>query len=229
MFIHEAVDLGYKDLDAETSKTGRLYNVPGGAKYPSITTVLSILNKDEILKWRKRVGEKEANRISTQASRRGTQVHDLIERYVKNDPDYKFDSNGKPVPPYVIENFNSVKNVIDQSLEKVYAQEVPLYSDYLGVAGRVDCIGIWDGKLSVIDWKTSGKEKKKDWIKNYFMQESFYAIAWEERTGIPITQLVTLIAVDNAEPQIFIEHRDNWSKDLQKTIAQYKEQKFFGR
>ena len=99
-----------------------------------------------------------------------------------------------------------------------------MYSNHLGVAGRVDCVADFDGKRSIIDFKTSMKTKKLDWIKNYFMQESAYAIMWEERTGQPITQLVTIISVDNADPQVFVEHRDNWVRPLRDTIKQYEEE-----
>jgi genome maintenance exonuclease 1 len=69
------------------------------------------------------------------------------------------------------------------------------------------------------------KPKKRDWVKNYFMQEAAYAIMWEERTGQPITQLVTLISVDGEDkPQIFVEHRDNWVNQLKNTIEKYKEE-----
>jgi len=124
--------------------------------------------------------------------------------------------------PHILEMFYSIKPTIDQSLTKVYAQEAPLYSKHLGVAGTVDCVGVWNGKNSVIDWKTSKKFKKKEWVSAYFMQCAAYAIMWEERTGMPITQLVVGIAVDNEQPQIFIEHRDNWDKELIKTINEYK-------
>ena len=110
-------------------------------------------------------------------------------------------------------------------LPQVYAQEVPLYSHHLGVAGRVDCVAEFDGKLSIIDFKTAKKAKLRKYVEAYFMQESFYAIAWEEITQLPITQLVTIIAVDNDEPQVFIEHRDNWSGPLQDTIKKYKDRK----
>ena len=99
-----------------------------------------------------------------------------------------------------------------------------MFSKHLGVAGTVDCVGVWDGKDSIIDWKTSAKFKKKEWISNYFMQASAYAIMWEERTGRPITQLVVCIAGDMG-PQVFIEHRDNWDKELVSVIKRYKEKK----
>jgi len=215
LFIHEPIDLGYKDLVAVTEESGRKYATPKGS-YPSITTILSQLNKAAIDAWRERVGDEEANKISWQAAGRGTAVHAMCESYVNNDPDY-----AKGAMPNILHDFNRIKDILDQRIGIVYGQEVALYSDHLGVAGRVDCVAQFDGVLSIIDYKTSKKTKKKSWIEQYFMQECFYAIAWEERTGQPITQLVTIISVDNAEPQVFIEHRDNWDKGLVQAIADY--------
>lgn len=217
MFIHKPVEL--TEMNAVTTDSGRKYETPEGINLPSITTVLSILSRDSIAKWRKRVGEEEANKISTRASGRGTRVHEIIEKYLDNDPDYK-----EGYTPDIIQSFLAVQNILDGRISKIYAQEAPLYSTHLGVAGRVDCVAEFDGQLSIIDFKTSMKPKKLDWIKNYFMQESAYAIMWEERTGQPITQLVTIISVDNAEPQVFIEHRDNWVRPLRDTIKQYEEE-----
>jgi len=222
-FIHETIDLGYDDLSAETTDKGRKYSAPNGTRYPSITTVLKILTEDHIRAWRARVGEEEANKISHRAASRGTAVHSIIENYLNNEEDY-----AKGFMPNIVSDFKPMQQILDTHIGKIYAQEVALYSDHLGVAGRVDCIGEFDGKLSVIDFKTSRKPKKSEWIENYYVQESAYAIMWEERTGIPITQLVTLIAVDNEEPQIFIEHRDNWTDKLHETINEYKRRALFG-
>ena len=190
-FLHEPVDLGYDDLIAVTKDSGRVYTDPNNNTYPSITTVLSILSEDAIKAWRASVGEEEANRISKTASNRGTAVHDLLERYVNNESDFD-----KEVEPHIMQSFYDVKPVLDKCLTKVYAQEAGLYSERLGVAGRVDCVGEWNGIDSIIDYKTSKKLKKKEWIDSYFMQSTAYAIMWEERTGIPINQLVVVIAVD---------------------------------
>lgn len=217
MFNHKTVEL--KEMESVTTDSGRKYKTPEGIDYPSITTVLSILSRESIAKWRKRVGEAEANKISTRASGRGTRVHEIIEKYINNQEDYR---NG--YTPDIIQSFIDIRHILDNRIGTVYAMEAPLYSDHLGVAGRVDCVAEFDGKLSIIDFKTSMKPKRIEWIKNYFMQESAYAIMWEERTGMPIVQLVTIISVDNSEPQVFIEHRDNWVRPLRETIAQYKEE-----
>ena len=220
MFTHKPIDLGYNDL-ATISKGGRKYVIEKTdvktVYYPSITTLLSNLSKEAIKAWRERIGHEEANKISRVAAGRGTAVHALCELYVNNHPEYARD-----VMPNILHDFNRIKDILDTRIGTVYGQELPLYSDHLKVAGRVDCVAEFDGKVSIIDYKTSRKTKKKEWIHSYFMQECFYAIAWEERTGIPITQLVTIISVDDAEPQVFIEHRDNWDKELVQVIQQYK-------
>ncbi len=217
IFEHVDFDIGYNDLESETKETGRKYLTPDGKAYPSITTVLSILTRKAIMEWRKRVGEEEANKISRQAAGRGTDVHAIIEKYLDNDPNY-----AKGYMPHIVNSFKDVQPILDSRIGKIYAQEVPLYSHSLGVAGRVDCIAEFDGQLSVIDFKTSKRHKTKDKITNYFIQESAYAMMWEERTGTPINQLVTIMAVDHYEPQVFIEYRDNWTDRLKDVIAQYK-------
>lgn len=222
LFEHKENKLGYDDLSAETTSSGRKYLGADGVHYPSVTTVLSILSEEHIQRWRARVGEEEANKVSHRASTRGTAVHSIIEKYIDNEEDY-----AEGFMPNVLENFKAIQHVLDERIGAVYAQEAALYSQHLGLAGRVDCVGEFDGKLSIIDFKTSKKLKKKDWITNYFIQESAYAIMWEERTGMPITQLVTLITVDNEEPQVFIEHRDNWTSKLLETINEYKRRKIF--
>lgn len=217
MFEHVPVKL--LEMNTVTESSGRHYQTPEGASLPSITTVLSILSRDSIAAWRKRVGNEEANRISHRASSRGTRVHEIVEKYINNEENFK-----DGYTPDIISSFSDLKPILDTRIGRVYAQEAPLYSTHLGVAGRVDCVAEFDGRISIIDFKTSMKPKRVDWIKNYFMQESAYAIMWEERTGQPITQLVTIISVDNHEPQIFIEHRDNWVRPLRETIQQYNDE-----
>lgn len=217
VFEHIGVEL--QEMNSVTDDSGRKYRTPEGIDYPSITTVLSILSRDSIAKWRARVGCEEADRISYRASRRGTAVHEIIEKYINNEEDHR-----DGYTPDIISSFLDIKPILDGRIGRVYAQEAPLYSKHLGVAGRVDCVAEFDNKLSIIDFKTSGKPKQTKWISNYFMQESAYAIMWEERTKMPITQLVTIISVDNNEPQVFIEHRDNWVRPLRETIKKYNEE-----
>jgi len=221
MFKHEKVDIGYDDMVAETTDAGRTYYAPDGKSYPSITTVLSILSEDSIRAWRKRVGEKEANRISGVASRRGTNVHTIVEKYLNNEDTIEF-------LPHIRQSLENLRPVLDESVGTIFGLELPLYSNYLGIAGRCDCIAEFNGVPSIIDFKTSRKLKKKEWIHNYFAQGAAYAIMWEERTGMSIPNIVIVMDVDHEKPAIFVEHRDNWTKLLKDTINEYKTRKMFG-
>lgn len=203
MFKHDPVALPHEDLITEQGNGKRLYVTPKG-KYPSITTVLGSLPKPGLDAWRKRVGEEEANRVMRRAATRGTAVHELFERYVNNE-----EGVVNEYPLHIQATFLDAKPTLDKHLTKVYQQEAPLYSNHLGIAGRVDLVGEWDGKPCILDYKTSKSFKKKSFCENYFMQEAGYAVMWEELTGQPITQLVTLIAGDEGV-QVFVEHRDNW-------------------
>ena len=216
MFKH--LDYVIPEIKTETIDRKRYYVTPSGEKYPSITTVLGHFNKKGILEWRKRVGEKEANRISTQASRRGTKVHQMCEDFINN----KLDEN--KFMPTDKETFNSLRNILTDNINNIHCQEASLYSDYLKVAGRVDCVAEWNNRLSVIDFKTSRKLKKKEYISNYFQQGAAYCVMYEERTKIPVDQLVIVIAVDGESPQIFIEKRDTWVLSLMKKINLYGEE-----
>jgi genome maintenance exonuclease 1 len=198
MFTHVDHGIVLPTLTRQTTESGRKYFTPEGNAYPSITTVLSILGKEEIIAWRQRVGEEEANKVSRQASTRGTAVHKLAEDYVDNKPDWK----GKHMPSNIA-TFNTLRPILDASLNNVWMQEAFLYSDKLKTAGQVDCIGEWDGVLSIIDFKTSKRVKKEEDITNYFIQMCFYAAAFLERTGIAIKQAVVVMAVDDNEPLIF--------------------------
>ena len=215
-FNHNIIELGYEDLVAETTDTGRTYKCPDGSSFNSVTTVLKVLSEDAIQAWRRRVGEDVANKIGVRAANRGTAVHSIIERYLDNNVEYD-----KDVMPDVLSTFKDVQPILDEHISEILGLEAPLYSKHLKLAGRVDCVGVFDNKLSIIDFKTSRKIKKKEWIHNYFAQASAYAIMFEERTGIPVPQLVIIIAVDNEEPQVFVEKRDDWTDLLFKAKEIY--------
>jgi len=219
-FIHETIDLGYDDLSADTQSTGRTYVTPDGTRYPSITTVLSILSEEAIAKWRARVGDEEANRVGQRASGRGTLVHSIVERYLKNEDTTEF-------LPHIRQSLENLRPILDKRVGTIYGLEVPLYSSHLGLAGRVDCVAEFDGVPSIIDFKTSRRVKKKEHISNYFAQMAGYAVMWEERTGIPITNIVVIMDVDDNEPLLFKEHRDNHIQLLLDTKAEYDRRKLF--
>ena len=198
MFNHVDHGIVLPKLTRETTESGRKYFTPEGNAYPSITTVLGILSKQSIMEWRARVGEEEANKISRQAAGRGTAVHKLAEDYLDNVEDWK----GKHMPANVA-SFLDIKPILDERINNVWFQEEFLYSDKLKCAGQVDCIAEFDGELSIIDFKTSRRVKKKEDITGYFIQMFFYAAAFLERTGVPIKQGVIIMAVDGNEPLVF--------------------------
>jgi len=205
-FNHVKLDREIPKLVRLDENGSRRYVTPEGNKYPSVTTVLSEYNRKHIMEWRARVGNEEANRVSGKASARGTKLHKSCEDYINNkEPVFK--------TPLEAELFQRFKPVLHR-INNVYAQELQMYSDHLRIAGTVDCIAEFDGKLSVIDFKTSTKFKDKSYILNYFMQCSAYAIMFEERFNIPVNRTVVAIAVEDSEPQVFIEKRDSYVKEL---------------
>lgn len=211
-----------QELDTETVDGKRHYKTPDGQLYPSVTTVLSLHSAEGIKRWRDEIGHEKAQKISTQASGRGTKIHKLCEDYINNVEDYY-----KGHMPVNVQSFNHIKPILDSCLNNIVMQEVPLYSHYLQVGGRVDCIGEWNGKLSVIDFKTSRKLKEEKWIKSYYMQAAAYCVMYEELTGIPITNTVILIAVDNEDPQVFHGKRDNYIDDFMELRDSYR--KIYGK
>ena len=220
VFEHEKIDIGYEDLVADTSETGRVYVAPDGSRFPSVTTVLSILSEDAIRAWRLRVGEEEANKVGHRASNRGTAVHSIIEGYLKNEPtdDYL---------PHIKQSLQNLRPILDQSIGKIFGLEVALFSRHLGMAGRCDCIAEFDGVPSIVDFKTSRRVKKKEHISNYFAQASAYAIMFEERTGLAIPNTVIVMDVDESKPIVFKEHRDNYVDLLLETKAEYDRRQLF--
>lgn len=196
------------ELDREEIDGKRFYKVPSGALYPSVTTILSEMNKKAIVEWRNRVGAEEANRISGKASTRGTKIHKLCE-------DYLLGNSIEKLNPLHNEMFNQLKIKLDQNVNNIYGLEKKLYSHRLKMAGTVDLIAEYNGNLSVIDFKTSGKLKKEENILNYFYQTTIYSLMFEELTSLKAKQIVIMIAVEGEKtPQIFIKKRKDYINSL---------------
>jgi genome maintenance exonuclease 1 len=204
-------------LSAVTLPDGkRYYTTPSGKQVPSVTTVVGFQKRKQIMEWRRRVGEEEANRISKKATSRGNNVHKVCEDYLNNNMDYM-----KNVMPDSLEMFLSIKPYLNR-ISNIHYQEQSLWSDMLGLAGRCDCIGQYEGELASIDFKTSRKPKKKEDIVDYFQQTTAYALMHEEITGIPINKLVIIMAVEDSPPLIFIEETANYIDSLVEAIDIYK-------
>lgn len=196
----------------------RYYVSPTGRRLPSVTTFLSHFKGDSIAKWRAKVGEEEANKISARAGRRGTKFHSLMESYIGNEKGFL----NETVMPDMKLAFNNMLPTLDR-IDNVHFLETMLYSETLGLAGQVDCIAEFDGVPSVIDFKTSLKIKKEEWILGYFEQCTCYSLMYEEMTGIKARQIVVLISVDHEpEPQVFVKDRNDYMPELANKIKQFR-------
>ena len=215
MFNHVIMEMSLEDICARNVGGKRVYEV-GDQRYPSISTICSFRNRKSIAEWRARVGAEEANKISKRATTAGTTVHSMIEDYLNNELDLeKYD--GKHLAKIL---FTQAKPMLAR-INNIHFQEAPLYSHEFAIAGRVDCIAEFDGKLSIIDFKTSSKEKKEEWIEGYLVQETGYAKMYEERSGIKVEQIVTLITCQTGDTQVFIKNPDNYVPLLRDYIQEY--------
>jgi len=206
----------FPELKATTTKKGRTYLVDG-TSYPSVTTVIGHSKKKSIMEWRKRVGEEEANKISKRASTRGNKCHKLCELYLENKSISKYSDD-----PLSMGLFYQIKPYLD-SINNIHALESSLCSNVLKLAGRVDCIAEYKGELAIIDFKTSTKEKREEWIHDYFAQETAYAIMFQELTGLMPKKLVTIIACETGTPQVFeIYDKFKYARKLKEYIDTYK-------
>jgi len=199
MFNH--VDLNLTPLEREHIDGVRFYKIPDEEdliKLVSITSVTSHFNKEIFIKWRKKVGNEEADRITKAATGRGTDMHTLTEHYLKNEDLPKV----RPISDFL---FKISKNELN-NIDNIYALEGPLYSRQLGVAGTVDCIAEYNGELAIIDFKTSKKPKPRDWIEHYFVQCMAYGCMLYEMTGISIKKLVIIMACENGECVVYEEY-----------------------
>ena len=214
-FNHDTVEL--PELKTKNIDKKRFYLTPDGNEYPSITTVLSVRNKEALFEWRKRVGNEVANHVSRQAMTRGTKVHHMCEDFLNNE----FDINKakKDFLPYCL--FTRLAEEVLCKIDMIKSQECGLYSDKYKVAGRVDCIAEYDGVLSIVDFKTSTKEKNESWIENYFIQGSAYAEMFKEHFGEEVTQVVILIVTEEGTTQVFKKNKVDYLPKLKQAVEDF--------
>lgn len=219
-FRHLNNDPSICELNRVEINGKRYYISPEGKKLPSVTTFLSHFKKDSIIKWRKRVGEEEANKISGRATRRGTKFHSLMESYLSNESSDKYLT--KDLMPDMLESFHAMRKTLDR-IDNVHYIEAMLYSETVGLAGQVDCIAEFDGIPSIIDFKTSNKLKREEWIEDYFLQTTAYSLMYEDMKGIAAKQIVILISVDNeTQPQIFVKNRKDYISILADRLKEFR-------
>lgn len=196
----------------------RYYTTPAGITYPSITTLLGHQEKPWLEDWRNSLGHDKAAKETKRAADRGDAIHKLIEIYLSNK--LTFDIT-KQYDCEHVAGFNQVKLRLNK-IDNIRAQEVAIYSDLLKVAGRIDCIGEYDGKLSVIDFKTSTNVKDKGMIEDFWLQTTAYAIMWSEVTGEPIDDITIIMSVEKGmAPMLFKEKIDKYISPLLKRVDGY--------
>ena len=220
MFNHlegfDSIKLPVKQIDGK-----RYYTTPEGKSYPSVTTVTGLMNRVWLAKWKAAVGEEKANKISGKAMARGSRYHYLQEDFINNK---LTEERIKALTPLDLMMFNQTKELTSR-MGDIYMLEGSMYSDELEMAGRVDCIAEFAGKVSVIDFKTSTKPKSPSKIKGYFMQETAYAKMFEEMYDIRIERIVTIIAVEETgKSQMFVDKPINWINPLMDLRNQYRQE-----
>ena len=212
------VDINIPTLDRQTIDGVRYYDAPDGQKLVSVTSVISHIKREFFRKWRERVGEEEANKITKKATSRGTDMHTLAENYLLNQelPEVQ------PLSQFL---FSQAKPKLDE-IDNIHAIEQSLYSLQLGIAGTVDCIAEHNGELAIIDFKTSKKPKPREWIDDYFVQCAAYACMLFELTGIIVKKFVIIMSCEDGECVVY-EERDKkkYIQLLSKYIREFVEHK----
>lgn len=204
------------ELKTIESSKGRLYITPEGNKYPSITTVLGAGDKPWLNDWRRSLGEAKADKEMKRAADRGTSVHLMIERMLNNEDEPTREQKLEHVA-----EFNSLRLHL-KKINNILTQESALWSDTMKLAGRVDCIGEYQGVLSIIDFKTATNDKTPAKIQDYFLQTSAYSLMFEERYGIQIDQVVIIMSVERGVlPLVFKQPVEPYIEPLLHRINNY--------
>ena len=216
----------YTPISRTTIDGKRHYSLPDGSKVPSVTTILDKTKpqekRDALANWKKRVGEVQAQAITTEAASRGTRMHKWLENYVK---DGQIETPG--TNPYSQQSHAMANIIIFEGLGKNVSEywgvEVPVY--YSGLyAGTTDCVGVWKGKPAILDFKQTNKPKKREWIDDYFIQLAAYALAHNETHKTEIkTGVILMCSADNQYQEFVVEEDEfeHWSNEWLKRVELY--------
>ena len=218
-FIHTNGYEPFPELPVHKLHGMRFYEAPNGLKYPSITTVLGKRpgKQEGLQRWRDRIGEEQARIVSGKAARRGTVFHNIVENYLKNSDISDFKSDHF----LAWHMFGEIKESLNTKITKVVMQEQTMHSPKYKVAGRCDFIGEYEGKLSIVDFKTTTTEKKEAWIEDYFVQCAAYATMFEEHTGMTIENIVIMMVAENGTVQIFEKKVADYLPLLQEVMDEF--------
>ncbi len=215
----------YEKLSRDESSGKRLYATPTGHKVPSVTTILDKTKpaeaREALANWRKAIGQEKAQAITTEAANRGTRMHKFLEDYIKGIP-----LNESITNPYAQQSQKMAKIVIAQGMcnvSEVWGSEVPLYFPEL-YAGTTDCVGVHQDDEAILDFKQTNKPKKREYIDDYFIQLTAYALAHNEVHGTNIRKGVILMCSKDFEYQEFIlepKDFDYWTERWLKRVEEY--------
>jgi genome maintenance exonuclease 1 len=213
VFRHELLPV--TEIADEVGEHGRYYTTPDGARYPSVTTVIGrAADKTHLEAWRERVGREEAKKVTVQAQVRGRAFHHLAEQFVLNNP--RWSEGAMPANVYT---FAPLKPILRRHVGTVYGIEFPMWSHRLRTAGRTDLVADWDDVPAIIDFKTSRRPKTEDQIQGYLVQKACYAQMFHERTGKIIERIVTVMAPDHEEPQLWVRDRRDYDNEVRRIFA----------
>lgn len=213
-FCHEFVSLN-ENIESVETPQGRRYRTPDGI-FPSVTTVTGWKKRAFFAKWR-RDNPEESKRVLS----RGTKLHSIIEAYLRNDLAPTALTEGAGTSE--VDLFVSMREDINR-IGTIHAIEVPLWSKKIGLAGRTDCIGEFDGVPSVIDFKSANYPKSEDAIQDYFMQATAYALMWQDLTGRALRNIAILIGVEDGGCQVFTADPMDYVEALVDAIRLYREE-----
>ena len=194
----------------------RVYYDEDKNRYHSVTNVVGSIDQKGLDEWREKVGKDVADHVAMKSAITGTKWHKIVESYLANEESEEENIFAKA-------HFNNIEPLL-ANIDQINGLETKLCSKRLGLAGTVDCIAQYKGVDSIIDFKTSSKKKKDEWIKKYFLQTTAYSIMWEELTGIKCTQIVILITGEDGSREEYIRNRDDYVEELEEVIAKYTEQ-----
>ncbi len=204
----------YPEMTEDYDELGRHYSTPTGKRYPSVTTILGREPKPQLEEWRQRMGEEKADRYTKTSGRVGSEFHDACEQYVLGKDVGVLSAGARQL-------FASTRRELN-NLSNIRGVEIPMWSDYLKLAGRSDLIGDYKNKASIVDYKNSRKLKSKEFCRGYFLQGAAYSRMFYERHGIAINQIVIIIGVwGQTKPQVFIEKVKDWIDPLDDMMRLY--------
>ena len=223
MFNYKEDTPEFTDINSESYKGLRLYKTPSGTYLPSVTTILGAKDKPWLDNWRNMLGHDKAQKETDRCAARGTAVHLMCENYLKNQTIEEVTSGQ---PRDYIKLFNQIKLALNNKVSNIRAQEIALWDENLGAAGRVDLVADYNGVPSIIDFKTSNGNKTEDMIEDYFLQCTAYALMYYYLYDEVIEDIVIIITVEKGiMPLVFKKKIDDYVAPFMRQIKSFNQQK----